>query len=384
LSHAQNKTIRNVLILYLTSTILLVATFAYSYYIYQKTEQENKIKVAMEKKAKGIVSKLQTLHNSLSKNMQYPRFEDFQSAIYDRDKNLIFSTLENKQIDLNQNFYTKNGFTYFVYEMVPYYMGTHFVVVEQKTENTSDFMARNIIVLAFLIILIVLFTSLFLVKLLLKPLKESVDLLDRFIKDTTHELNTPIATILTNIELLENVQVDTKILKKINRIKTASLTISNIYEDLAFLILNHSLSSQNELLNVNELIQQRVEYFAILFKSKNLTVNIKEQNILSVTMDKKKLIRVIDNLISNSIKYTKKETHIEINIGEKFFCICDEGYGMTQEQINRVFERYTRFNTTQGGFGIGYNIIYTIANEYNIDIKIDSSINEGTCVTLTF
>ena len=129
-----------------------------------------------------------------------------------------------------------------------------------KHKSVLNKISINIIILTLFIILIILITSMFLVKLILKPIRDNLNLMDRFIKDTTHELNTPISTILTNIELIENSTLDTKVKKKFNRIKTASLTISNIYEDLAFLILNHTVSSQNVNLNLNEIIKQRVEY----------------------------------------------------------------------------------------------------------------------------
>ena len=252
-----------------------------------------------------------------------------------------------------------------------------------KHKSVLNKISINIIILTLFIILIILITSMFLVKLILKPIRDNLNLMDRFIKDTTHELNTPISTILTNIELIENSTLDTKVKKKFNRIKTASLTISNIYEDLAFLILNHTVSSQNVNLNLNEIIKQRVEYFDILFTTKNVTVEIKEEEIFFLTIDNKKIIRVIDNLISNAIKYTNKSTNIQIKIDKNSFQICDQGDGMSKEQISKIFERYSRFDNTQGGFGIGYNIIYTIVKEYNLNIKIDSKLSEGTCVTLS-
>jgi two-component system OmpR family sensor kinase len=57
---------------------------------------------------------------------------------------------------------------------------------------------------------------------------------------------------------------------------------------------------------------------------------------------------------------------------------------MSQEEVEIVFDRYTRFDKTQGGFGIGYNIIYQIVQEYKLSIKIDSNKGVGTCVTISW
>jgi two-component system OmpR family sensor kinase len=263
-------------------------------------------------------------------------------------------------------------------------MGAAYVVIEIKDHIVLKSVGKNVVALTLFIILIIITTSLFLVKLILKPIRDNLKLLDRFIKDTTHELNTPVSTILTNVELLNSKNIDEKLVNKINRIKTASMTISNIYDDLVFVVLNHKLSSENENVNINEIMKQRVEYFKTLFKSKNISVFIQNIDNSCLFIDKKKIIRLIDNLLSNSIKYTNRYTHIKINIDKNSFQIIDEGKGMTKEQISTIFQRYTRFDETQGGFGLGYNIIYSIAKEYNLKIKINSKIDEGTCVKISW
>ena len=107
MSSAERKSIINVLILYLTSTILLVSIIAYNYYHYQKEQVQIKEKSIMEKNVKIVFSKLQNLHKNQSYNIIYPRFKEFNSAIYDIDKNLIFSTLKNSTINLKKNFIIK-------------------------------------------------------------------------------------------------------------------------------------------------------------------------------------------------------------------------------------------------------------------------------------
>jgi two-component system OmpR family sensor kinase len=87
-------------------------------------------------------------------------------------------------------------------------------------------------------------------------MRDALHLLDRFIKDTTHELNTPISAIITNIEMIDKDSLDDKLARKINRIDIGAKTISNIYEDLTFLTLNNKIISQNEELNTLKVWQQ--------------------------------------------------------------------------------------------------------------------------------
>jgi two-component system, OmpR family, sensor kinase len=384
LYNAENKTIISVLILYLTSTILLISVLAYGYYSHEKEKLQIEEKNLLLNYAKEVYINLENIHNNLLEKSPYPKSSNYNFAIYDIDKNLLYSTLLNKDIDFSKNFYYISDYSYFIHEMSPYYMGAAYIVIEIKDHFVLKNVGKNVIALTLFIILIIILTSLFLVKLILKPIRDNLKLLDRFIKDTTHELNTPISTILTNVELLNSKNIDEKLVNKINRIKTASMTILNIYDDLVFVVLNHKLSSDNVNVNINEIMKQRVEYFNTLFKSKNISVFIQEIENSNLFIDKNKIIRLIDNLISNAIKYTNRSTHIKINIDKNSFQIIDEGKGMTKEQISTIFQRYTRFDDTQGGFGLGYNIIYSIAKEYHLKIKINSKINEGTCVKISW
>jgi two-component system OmpR family sensor kinase len=381
---AEKKTVVNVLILYFVSSFLILSSFIYIYYDFQKQSIEKEEQQVMREYAKEVFWRLQDIHTSLKNNSQYPRYNKFNSAIFDNKKNLLFSNITNNIQNLDTNFFKKNGYSYYVYEMTPYYMGSAYIVIEKKSTDILQNISTSIIAIVVFIILIIFFTSVFLTKIILKPLRENVKLLDRFIKDTTHELNTPISTIMTNMELLENIDLDSKASRKLSRIKTASITISNIYEDLVFLMLTNKTKSNNQSLNINNIIKERLEYFETFFITKKLTLNIEEKDLLITDIDEKKIIRVIDNLISNALKYTNKSTTIKVIITKNSFSICDEGDGMSEDEISKIFERYTRFNNTQGGFGIGYNIIHTIAKEYDIDIKIDSKVDEGTCVTLVF
>ena len=236
--------------------------------------------------------------------------------------------------------------------------------------------------IVFFIILFIIFTSLIIVKLLIKPLSDNLELLDRFIQDTTHELNTPISAILNNIEMLDTQQLDNKNLKKINRIKIGATTIATIYDDLSFLLLNNKAKSNNKEINITNVLNQRIDYFQIIAKSKKIDFIIKNSVNIFLYIDLVKIERLIDNLISNSIKYSHPNSKIIITLNHGLLSIEDFGIGMSRDEISNIFTRYQRFNTVVGGFGIGYSIIYNIIKEYNISLSIDSIKNQGTKVTL--
>ena len=378
----EKKTITYVLGLYLSSTLLLIATLFTSYYFYKKEELIHAEKNILKKYTLELKEKLSILHEQSKERFEYPRFEKFKSAVYDIDKNLIFTTIDKDIMNLEREFFTDESKSYLISLQTPYYLGAAYVVIEKDTPRVD--ILSDLIYLAVIVIIITLITSYFLVNIVLKPLRDNIKLLDNFIKDTTHELNTPITAILTNIETIDSTKCDEKSLRKLQRIKTASLGISNIYEDLVYLLLNRKTAVQNEDLNLSEILMQRVDYFknTANMKGLNFISSIKES--VYFFADKQKIQRLIDNLLSNAIKYTGKSTNITVILNDYSLCIEDEGDGMSKEEIEKIYERYRRFDETQGGFGIGYSIIKSIADEYGIKIDIKSRLKKGTKVTLTW
>ncbi len=378
------KTILNVVSIYLITTILLVVTLGFFYINSQKEQILHAQKQRMDSQANLTINQLKKLHNSSSNDIKYPRINNIKTAIYDIDKKVIFSQFDKKIHTFNKEYFFEDDFVYFIYKVKPYYLGTAYLIIEKPREYKLINTLIKLSIFLILTIIVLVITSFFLAKILIKPLSDNIDLLDKFLKDTTHELNTPIAAILANIEMLNLDNMDEKNQKKIHRIKIGATTISSIYDDLSFLILNNKTVSKNENINITNILYSRVEYFKILSDFKNITFVLDIEDDIFLYIDELKLSRLFDNLISNAIKYSKVSSKINIILSQNSFIIEDEGSGISEDNIKHIFERYKRFDTTVGGFGIGYNIIYSIIKEYNIDINIESKVDIGTKVTLTW
>mgnify|MGYP005639195653 FL=1 len=379
------KTILNVVSIYLITTILLILTLSFIYVDSQKDQLLQSQKQQIDYQAKQLINQLEDLHNGISNNnIMYPELDDIQTAIYDIDKNIIFSTFGEKNIEFDKQYFYLDDNVYFIYKVEPYYLGAAYLIIQKHREYKLVNILVKLAISLFFVILFLIFTSFFLVKILIRPLSDNINLLDKFLKDTTHELNTPIAAILGNIEMLNLENMDEKNKKKINRIRIGAITISSIYDDLSFLILNNKIISKNEILNVSDILYTRVEYFKILNDVKNISFNIDIKDNVMLEIDTLKLSRLFDNLISNAIKYSPPSSTIKIKLDNNLFIIEDQGQGMSEDNIKQIFQRYKRFDTTVGGFGIGYNIIHNIIKEYDIDIEIKSEIDVGTKVILTW
>lgn len=380
---SEKKSLIYFLSLYIFLAIIILSLVSTLYYNFQKNLMFSQIRPKLTEYAKDVIYRLKEMHQSLGEDLHYPRYSGFKSAIYDADHVKIFSLLENNSVKLDKVIYKTGKKIHFIKEPDAYYLGTKYVVIEvEDNEEWLKNTIKNIFIFGFLFLIFMGFIGYFLTKLFLKPMKESFMLLDNFIKDTTHELNTPISAILANIETIDKHKIDEKLQKKINRIDIAARTISNIYQDLTYLILHKKISSIIENVNLKELLLQRVSYFKILAQSKKIDFVLNINEDIFIEADKKKMAKLIDNILSNAIKYNRVGGKIYITLKDRYLSIKDTGIGIPKEKIKDMFKRYKRFNQSEGGFGIGLNIVYMIAKEFSIDIEIKSKEKEGTEVIL--
>jgi len=93
---------------------------------------------------------------------------------------------------------------------------------------------------------------------------------------------------------------------------------------------------------------------------------------------------MIDNLISNAIKYNKRGGKIMIVLKNNTLSIEDTGIGIEEEEIPFMFDRYMRFNQSEGGFGVGLSIVKKIISEYALKLTVTSKVGEGTKMVIAW
>ena len=326
--------------------------------------------------------RLKVLHHFFDERTEYPRDPRFKSAIYDLEYMKIFSLLEDENIRFDEEVYITNKHIHLVKTLDEFYLGTKYLIIEVKDSGAwRGEIWKSIIGYGFSAFIFFMLFGLYLAKLFLRPMRDSIMLLDRFIKDTTHELNTPLSAILANIEMMDTDVMVEKNKIKLARINIAAKTVSVLYKDLTYLTLEQETENQDEEIEIKELIYDRAEYFSVLAQSKHLECNLDLEDA-SITMDRRKFTRVIDNLISNAIKYNKRNGTVGIELRKGMLVIRDTGIGMNEEKIPFMFDRYMRFNDSEGGFGVGLSIVKQILDEYSISIEVKSKEGEGTSMVL--
>ncbi|WP_257943522.1 sensor histidine kinase [Campylobacter lari] len=217
----------------------------------------------------------------------------------------------------------------------------------------------------------------------LKPLEMRIRFLNNFIKDTTHEINTPISAILMSVESLER-KNNFEEIKALKRVKIAALTLSHLYSDLTFLNFSQAYKAKKDWVFLKDLIKERMEYFKIFLEQKNINLELILKDDGKIYANKEQFFKMFDNLVNNAIKYNVKSGHIKIILLEQRLIIKDSGCGIAKENLANIFERYSRFNENQGGFGIGLSLVDKICKDHNINIKVESELNKGTKFILTW
>jgi len=378
LLNSEQSSLVRFLLIYLGSTFLLFSLASWIFYISTKHNLLDHQRKTLEYQSENIKSKLRLLHQTFDDRLVYPGDKTFDSAIYDLDKRYIFGTFEDiPQLEKN-NYSSDEKRMFHVAKIEPYYLGAAYLMVSKKIDQ-DPIIALQKKILWFMLAAGLLFAVLgyFLGRLFIAPMRNSIEQMNHFIQDATHELNTPISTILTNIEMIETYGKYKKS-EELQRIEIASKTLSRIYEDLTYLNLNNDYYREVKSVNITKLIEERMVYFSTMLQSRGITARLELIPQKMLEIDPNDGIRLIDNLLSNAIKYNKKNGTLTVKLTEESLCIIDTGIGIAQKDLKDILKRFKRANKSEGGFGIGLDIVNHVVNSYGFVLLIASELKKGT------
>ena len=353
---------------------------AFFYYQNEKTLYIDLVKSNMQNiisKASNEVIVSHMMQQKFDKE-KYLNSNEYKISFYDENKNFLFGSLK-ENIDFSSKFIFNDNYLLLVDNSTVGHLGIEYIVLKDSS------LMKKIEELKFSIITIFLFSYLFisivgiyLAKLFLKPIKEERIKLNNFIKDTTHELNTPISAIIMSTQ---NEKLSAK---QIERIRLSANRISEIYKDLTFIFLeNKQKSTLLEELDLSIIIKEQIDNFEPLYLKKKLEVVYElEPTIFKINKDD--FIRLFNNLFSNAIKYNKMNGKIKIVLKNRVLVVKDSGIGINKDKLKDIYKRYYRATNQSGGFGLGLNIVNMICKTYDVKIEVDSLENKGTTFTLKF
>ncbi len=217
-----------------------------------------------------------------------------------------------------------------------------------------------------------------------------------FVANVSHELKTPLTSIrgysetimngdLTYQEIIKFSKVINQEANRMSRLVSDLLQLSKMdYNKLSFNKV--SLNTVDVLKRVCEKVRYEAEQ-----KSHKLEL-ICAENVPNIYVDKDSIEQIVINILTNSIKYTPDGGLIRIYAGpyedRVYIKVIDNGIGIPQKDLDRIFERFYRVDKARsrkmGGTGLGLSIVKEMVDGNDGTIKIDSKLDEGTEVTMTF
>ncbi|MDY2980432.1 MAG: ATP-binding protein [Fusobacterium sp.] len=221
--------------------------------------------------------------------------------------------------------------------------------------------------------------------------RRTVEIQKNFISNVSHELKTPLTNIKGYLIALEDAPKEIR-LRFLNIINNNVEKLENIVLDF----LNISKIESSKILQVvpvePKLIEDQIResLFGIIKRKKaelNFNWNLLEINQGMINTDKEKLIMILKNLIENGIIYNTSDVpSIKVDITEEkskyLFSVKDNGIGIPQDKLKKVFERFYRVDkartSNMGGTGLGLAIVKELVEQFGGEIVIESSEHEGS------
>ncbi len=240
---------------------------------------------------------------------------------------------------------------------------------------------HNTFLLALVILCFVVIAGVMISKLAVDPLEEHVNNLQNLSKETLHELNLPISTIMTNSHMLKKNMDNEKDLKRMSRIENACKMLQQRYNELDYMIKTQSLQELKESFDLKELVEQRVDFLKSVYPHMKFELDLETT---LVTNDKIGLSKVIDNIIDNGVKYSHKINTLTIKLHNFTLHIQDYGCGMDEVELIHIFDTYYQSNKNMQGFGIGLSMVKRFCDMQKIKLNFKSTPNIGTIVLLDF
>ena len=215
-----------------------------------------------------------------------------------------------------------------------------------------------------------------------------------FVADVSHELKTPITSIIGYAETLQESEHDEEMQTKFLQVIISQANrMAKLVNDLLILSKydNEETVSEKTQFDLGELVKNVYENLKLESKKKNQNLQcLVTSSVPLVYADKDGIERVVTNILSNSIKYTKEKGEIKIYVGcvynDAYIKIKDNGVGIPEEDIGRIFERFYRVDKARtremGGTGLGLAIAKDILDKNNSSIDIKSKLGKGTEVVI--
>jgi len=216
----------------------------------------------------------------------------------------------------------------------------------------------------------------------LKPAEETMERLEQFTQDASHELKTPLATMSSSLDLALKTG---KFQEGLLSAKEDLIQATTLVERLLELARLDKLIIKNDNVDFSDLVRESAERFRPLAAEKYLKIETQVDPTVSVKGDAALLRQVMGNLINNAIKFSKTSGGtIRVRLTKHTLTVEDQGIGIADDALPHIFDRFYQADTSRahGGFGLGLALVKRIVELHGWTIEAQRSKESGAVLAV--
>lgn len=211
-----------------------------------------------------------------------------------------------------------------------------------------------------------------------------------FSANVSHELKTPLTTILGYSQIINNdIAKPEDIRGFMMKIEKEASRLLALIDDIIELSRLDEQSDEMRMCKIDllDIVNEVAEQLSEKAAQKNVTISVSGSNTV-IEGNPHQITELVYNICDNAIKYNRDGGSVSIALGDKQLSISDTGIGIPAEYLDRIFERFFRVDKSRSkkvnGTGLGLSIVKHIAMRHKAEINVKSVPNEGTCFTVSF
>ena len=224
--------------------------------------------------------------------------------------------------------------------------------------------------------------------------KQRIDAVRRdFITNISHELKTPITALSLNSDaLLEVKNEPDQVVRFADRIKQQAGRLNDLVQEIINLSKLQDADPLDVARNANilDVVKEAINQCETNAEARKISINLEKENAAVVLGNRDQLVMAVHNLIENAINYSSQGTNVTIvvEVNEEIveITVKDQGIGIAQSEIDRIFERFYRVDPARsratGGTGLGLSIVKHVAQNHGGEIKVWSAPGVGSTFSL--
>ncbi len=273
-------------------------------------------------------------------------------------------------------------------------VGTKVALLDRASElRAIYFQFRLYITLAFILLILIHLLCEYLARRSILPVDEAIRTQQQFIADASHELKTPIAVILANLDILKTSPDKTvrEEEKWIDSTKMEANRMSKLVNEMLFLARSDAAMDMHynfRLINFSDVVEEVVLTTEALAFERNITLEADIAENSQVVGDFERLKQVVMILVENATKYVNENGTIQVELTSgprrvEVLTVTNSGAPIPTEKAEHIFERFYRVDESRvrekGGYGLGLSIAQKIIEKHHGEIGLAFSNENGTC-----